>query len=148
MSGATAAILAVHLSATAAMTGLIWFVQVVHYPLFRHVGSAGFVEYESAHQRRTSWVVGPFMAVEGVSALVIGAALRDELGTALPLLGLVMLAIVHASTVFLQVPAHRRLSQGDDAATVDRLVTTNWIRTVGWSSRSVIAIAMVVAAAG
>jgi hypothetical protein len=148
MSGSTAAMLAVHLSATAAMTGLIWFVQVVHYPLFRRVGSVGFVEYEQAHQRLTSWVVGPFMAVEGVSALVIAAVVRDEVGSVLPALGLVALAIVHASTVFLQVPAHRRLGRGRDADTVDRLVATNWIRTVGWSTRSIIAIAMLIVAAG
>jgi hypothetical protein len=50
--------------------------------------------------------------------------------------------------VFLQVPAHRRLGRGRDADTVDRLVATNWIRTVGWSTRSIIAIAMLIVAAG
>ncbi len=43
-------LLAVHLAATAAMTGLIWFVQVVHYPLFDLVGRAQFVGYEAAHR--------------------------------------------------------------------------------------------------
>jgi hypothetical protein len=72
--------------------------------------------------------------------------LRDEVGLLLPAIGLALLALIHASTVFLQVPAHRRLSDGFDAATHDRLVRTNWIRTAGWTMRTVVAVAMVVVA--
>jgi hypothetical protein len=139
-------LLAVHLAGTAGMMGLIWFVQLVHYPLFDAVGSDQFVAYESAHQRRTSWVVGPLMGVEGVSALAIAAALRDEVGFVLTLIGLGLLAVIHASTVMLQVPAHRRLSERYDAEVVHRLVRTNWVRTIGWSLRVVVALAMIVTA--
>jgi hypothetical protein len=141
-----ATLLVVHLAATAAMCGLIWCVQVVHYALFDGVGADGFVEYERRHQRAISWVVGPFMAVEGVSALVIAGALRDEVGLVLPGVGLVLLAIIHASTVLLQVPAHGRLSDGYDAAVVRRLLRSNWIRTAGWTARTVVAAAMLVVA--
>ncbi len=47
-----AVLLTSHLVATAAMVGLIWFVQVVHYPLFAAVGSGGFAECLV----RTNWV--------------------------------------------------------------------------------------------
>ena len=57
--------LTVHLAATAAMVGLLWFVQLVYYPLFALVGPDGFVEYEHSHQQRTSYVVGPLMAPRG-----------------------------------------------------------------------------------
>ena len=50
------------LLATAAMVGLVWFVRVVHHPLFAAVGSGGFAQYEQLHQRRTSLAVGPSMA--------------------------------------------------------------------------------------
>jgi hypothetical protein len=139
-------LLAVHLAATAGMMGLIWFVQLVHYPLFRAVGPDHFVAYESAHQRRTSWVVGPLMGVEGVSALAIAVVLRNEVGIALTLVGLALLAMIHGSTVLLQVPAHRRLSEECDVEVVHRLVRTNWVRTIGWSLRVVVAAAMIVAA--
>ena len=139
-------LLAVHLAATAGMMGLIWFVQLVHYPLFEAVGPDHFVAYESAHQRRTSWVVGPLMGVEGLSALAIAAALRDEVGLELTLAGLTLLAVIHASTVLLQVPAHRRLSERYDGDVVRRLVRTNWVRTIGWSLRVVVASAMIVTA--
>ena len=146
MAVGEAVLLVVHLAATAAMCGLIWFVQVVHYPLFAGVGADGFTEYERRHQRATSWVVGPFMAVEGASALVIAMWLRDEVGPLAVGLGLLLLAVVHGSTVLLQVPAHGRLSNGYDAAVAARLVRTNWIRTAGWTLRSVVAATMIVSA--
>ena len=142
MSSTTAALHSAHLLSTTAMVGLIWFVQVVHYPLFAAVGEQNFVAFENQHTQRTSWVVGPFMAVEGVTALAIFATPGEGLSRALPLLGLVLLAIVHASTVALQVPAHRQLSTAADPVIMRRLVATNWVRTVGWSLRSILAMAM------
>jgi hypothetical protein len=146
MSEGEAVLLVAHLAATAAMCGLIWFVQVVHYPLFAGVGPDGFAAYERRHQRTTSWVVGPFMAIEGVSAVAIAAWLRDEVGLVLVGLGLALLAVIHGSTVLLQVPAHGRLAIGYDPAVAARLVRTNWIRTAGWTLRTLAAATMVVTA--
>jgi len=146
VTGGASALLAVHLAATAAMVGLIWFVQVVHYPLYRMVGQAQFAAYESAHQRLTTWVVGPLMAVEAMCAISLLLFPVDGLGKALPIVGLALLAAIHVSTALLQVPAHRVLSGGYDPDVADRLVATNWLRTCGWSARVAIAIAMVLVA--
>lgn len=141
----TVLVLSAHLVATLVMVGLIWFVQVVHYPLFAAVGVDQFVAYEVAHQRRTSYVVGPPMAVEGVTALVLLFATPDGVDRWLALIGAGLLAVVHASTVFLQVPAHGRLALSHDPLDIRRLVRTNWIRTIGWSARGVVAVAMLIA---
>jgi hypothetical protein len=141
-----AALLALHLAATAAMFGLIWFVQVVHYPLFAAVGRDGFVSYETAHRRRTAFVVGPLMAAEGLSAVVLVVAPPAGVGPALPVAGLVLLGVIHMSTVWLQIPQHAELNEGYDDATVRRLVRSNWVRTLGWSGRCAIAVAMVIVA--
>ena len=37
--------------ASVAMATVIWFVQVVHYPLFDRVGREGFTIYEMAHSQ-------------------------------------------------------------------------------------------------
>jgi len=42
------------------------------------------------------------------------------------------------------VPQHAALVDGYDAARVHRLVRTNWVRTVGWSLRGIIAAVMIV----
>jgi hypothetical protein len=140
-------LLAVHLAGTAAMVGLIWFVQVVHYPLFAHVGVDGFDRYALEHQRLTSFVVGPLMLVEGVTAVVLALVPPAGLGRALPVTGLALLAVIHASTVGLQVPIHRRLGAGYDDHAARMLVRTNWVRTIGWSARGLLAVVMLVVAA-
>lgn len=136
-------VLLLHLLATAAMAGLIWFVQVVHYPLFVAVGESNFADYEHRHQRLTSYVVGPLMAVEGLTALALAATAATTVGWAAVLAGWVLLAIIHASTIFLQVPAHAQLAEGFNAEVANRLVRTNWIRTIGWSLRAGLAAVMV-----
>lgn len=131
-------ILIVHAAVTLFMTGLIWFVQIVHYPLFALVGHAGFPEYERWHARRTGWVVAGPMLAELAAAIAIAWCG----GGALAWLGLALLAIIWLSTGLWQVPAHRRLEAGFDAAAHRRLVRTNWVRTAAWSARGVIALAL------
>jgi flagellar biogenesis protein FliO len=41
------------------MFGVIWIVQVVHYPLMRFASSPRFTRFETGHRLRISWVVGP-----------------------------------------------------------------------------------------
>lgn len=137
----------VHAAATWFMVGLIWMVQVVHYPLFANVGGDGFVAYEAAHTRLISFIVGPPMAIEGVTALVLVAAPPDDVSRGLAFAAAAVLGVVHLSTVTLQVPAHRRLSSAWDPSVGDRLVATNWIRTIGWTIRGVLALVMVAAVA-
>ncbi|MFM8334681.1 MAG: hypothetical protein ACKODK_03905 [Opitutaceae bacterium] len=124
-----------HAAATLFMTGVIWFVQIVHYPLFGRVGAAEFPAFEREHARRTGRVVGPAMVVELLLALALAAR-----GGVLAWAGLALLGVIWASTAFVQVPLHRRLEQGADVAAQRRLVRTNWIRTAAWTARAVIAI--------
>jgi hypothetical protein len=125
---------------TFAMTGLIWFVQVVHYPLFGLVVDPQHSEYARVHQGRTGWVVGPTMLLElGTALLLVVPGMRPaRVGFGEALVGLGLLVVVWASTGLLQVPLHGRLLRGLDEAVVRRLVGTNWIRTVAWSLRSVL----------
>jgi len=134
------AVVIAHAGSTLAMTGLIWLVQIVQYPLFARVGVDGFVSYHREHVRRTTWVVAPLMLTELMTAawLVIdppSATLRP-----LALVGLALLAAIWLSTVALQIPCHRKLEAGLDQAVVRRLVTTNWLRTVGWTARAATAL--------
>jgi hypothetical protein len=135
-------VLLVHAAATWFMCGVIWFVQVVHYPLFTHVGAATSAAYARANQRRTTAVVLPAMLVELACAGWL--AWSPPAGTPpwQPQLGLALLGVIWTSTLLLQVPAHARLSAGPDEAAVGRLVRTNWIRTAAWSTRGVLALGM------
>ena len=131
-----------HLVATVFMVGLIWFVQVVHYPLFNRISGDASIQYAAEHQRRTAWVVGLPMLVEGITTLWLFFNPID--GRLLPLLGGLVLLKIHLSTIFLQIPLHKKLSQGYEREVVRKLVATNWVRTIGWTIRAAIAVAIVV----
>jgi hypothetical protein len=128
-------LLLIQFAATALMTGIVWFVQIVHYPLFESIPAEGFTRYEQTHTVRTGLVVAPLMILELAAAL------------ALPLLGSPIafnhlyvaasgsLAIIWTSTFLIQVPLHGLLEKRHDKVSIRRLVTTNWIRTLFWSFR-------------
>ena len=136
-------VLLVHLAATLFMTGLIWFVQIVHYPLFAGVGAPGWTGYAAAHTGRTRWVVGPPMLTEAAAALVLVLRPPAEVPAAWAWTGLGLLAVVWLSTAFIQVPRHRLLADGFDAGVARSLVATNWLRTVAWTARAALALGMV-----
>lgn len=119
------------------MTGLIWFVQRVHYPLMAEVKREDYREYQAKHERRTLPVVVLCMTLELASGLALIVWRPDwmALWTALVSAGLV--GITWLSTAFLQVPCHGKLAElGFDQRIHARLVSSNWIRTIAWSARS------------
>ena len=125
----------VHLGATLALVGVIWVVQVVHYPLFAGVGAEGWAAYEAAHQSRITLVVGPLMVAELVTAVWLVLDRPAALPTWAVVLGAVLVGVLWASTAFLQVPLHNALGGAFDADAHGRLVATNWLRTVAWTAR-------------
>ena len=127
------------------MFGVIWIVQIVHYPLMRFVPGAQFGRFEAAHSTRISWVVGPLMAVEGVCVLAFFFAPPVGLPWWLPWAGAVAEAIAIGTTIVVSAPLHGRLGAHFDPALLDRLIATNWIRTAAWTARAAVAIAILVA---
>lgn len=127
-----------HLAATLFMGGLIWTIQLVHYPLFARVGEDRFVAYEASHTRR----MGVLLVVPALAEIVAaGWLIRD--GGPLAFAGAALLVAIWTLTAVVFVPLHGRLQQGVSvAALVARLVRLNWLRTALWSARGVIAVVL------
>lgn len=118
------------------MTGLIWLIQIVHYPLFNRVGNAEFALYHSMHSKLISFIVMPVMIFElfTLGLLIMGHAdfnLTDKLILSLSLF------IIWATTFFFSVPAHNELTEGFKEASYQKLVWTNWFRTFFWTVKSI-----------
>lgn len=120
------------------MAGLIWFVQLVHYPMFADVPEEVFVEYERIHQARTVWAVGPMMLLELGTALAMLSQRPPGVPAWVPWVGLALLLLVDGSTAVFFGPQHGRLSAGFDPTLHRQLVDWNWIRTFGWTARGVL----------
>lgn len=125
----------VQVASTLPLVGVIWTVQVVHYPLFAGVGPEGWAAYEAAHQSRITPVVGPLMLAELVSAAWLVLDRPPEIPAAAVLAGAALVGLIWASTAFVQVPLHGALGSAFDADAHRRLVATNWVRTAAWTAR-------------
>lgn len=134
-------LLLLNAASTWALVGLIWTIQLVHYPLMARVGAAEFPGYHAAHARAITPLVGLLMLVEGATAALL--VLNPPPGVSRALLGVgLLLVVAHVLvTAFLSVPLHTRLAAGYDAALLRRLTATNWLRTAAWSARGLLVLA-------
>lgn len=128
--------------ATLPLLGLIWTIQLVHYPLFARIGTAEFVEYQTQHMRRITWVVAPLMLVELATAILLVVLAPLDV---LAIIGLALVILIWTSTACIQVPSHHRLASGFDPKAHAWLMKSNWIRTIAWTARTAICVAMLAA---
>jgi hypothetical protein len=123
-----------HFAVTCALTGLIWTIQIVQYPLFDRVGRDAFPLWHAAYTAAITRVVAPLMLVELCGALwLVGWAGHREPAF---LTSLAPLATVWIATAIVQVPLQNRLARGFDPASHLRLVRSNWLRTLAWTLRT------------
>jgi hypothetical protein len=129
-------VLMLHVATTMFMVGLIWFVQIVHYPLFAHVGDNTFFSYHQRHIQRITFIVAPIMMLELATGLVLWFRTPFHPFWIINTIGM---AVIWGSTAFWQVPLHNQLSLADGSARlalIDQLVASNWLRTITWSFRA------------
>ena len=131
-------VLLAQIATSCMLTGLIWTIQVVHYPLFASVGADRFVAYGASHARLITFVVGPLMLAEAATAIAFLVIRPPSIPMWIPVAGGILLATVWLTTAFVSVPCHARLAEGFDADAHRRLVDTNWIRTIAWSARAAV----------
>ena len=122
-----------HLLFSLYMFGLIWFVQIVHYPLFAAVMPQNFTAYEQKHTHFTGFVTAPMMVIELLTGIALVYLNLDSLFYWFNLTGIILL---WASTFFIQVPLHGQLTEKHQPRAIKKLVQTNWIRTIIWSVRA------------
>jgi hypothetical protein len=129
-------LLLLNFAAAAYLAGLIWMVQVVHYPSFGLVPKEAWVAYHAAHTRRMGYVVMAPMVVELGLAIWLAWAGRAALPGGAGWWSLGLVGLIWAATFFISVPFHNRLEKGFDYIAIDGLTRTNWIRTLAWTARA------------
>jgi hypothetical protein len=133
-----------HAVATLVLVGVIWTIQVVHYPLFAAVGTDGFAAYEAAHSTRITALIALPWAVQGLTTVALLLAPPAGPPRWLVWLAAALAVVPVLVTVALSVPAHQQLADGFDAAAHARLVGTNWLRTAAWTVHGAVATALLV----
>lgn len=131
----TKLVLLINAAATLFLVGLIWMVQIVHYPLFDMADRANFPAFEAAHSNRITLIVGPAMLLELVTAGWLLVSRPDGIPVWTLWVGAALVGVAWFVTAFVSVPQHAILSGGFNQRAYQTLVDTNWIRTLAWTLR-------------
>jgi hypothetical protein len=91
----------------------------------------------------TTWVVAPLMLIELASAFWLALNMISPVRPMEAWVGLALVALAWVSTFMLQVPLHDKLARSFDATSAERLVATNWVRTVAWTLRAALCLTWV-----
>ena len=128
--------LAMHLALASLMVGVIWVIQLVHYPSFRFTDREKYVSFQIFHMRKISFIVMPVMVLEFLSGLLL--VLYHSNHESLLRISFILLLIIWLVTALFFAQVHQKLSKGYDETLVRKLVSFNWIRTLLWTTRTII----------
>ena len=122
-----------HLIFTSIMTGVIWVIQIVHYPSFHFIEKELYTAFQKFHMNKISIIVIPIMLAE----LITGIMLFIDKGSKSPFLiiSFVILVLIWLITGVFFSKAHNELMTGYQELVVNQLVVMNWIRTLLWTLR-------------
>ena len=125
--------LIIHLIATSAMVGVIWIIQLVHYPSFHFIELNQYTTFQRFHMSRISYVVIPAMLTELFTLILIIISM-DQIDTLVLASAILLISIWLITAVFFS-GVHQKLTLGYDQTVVDKLVKLNWGRTLLWTLR-------------
>ena len=107
---------------------LIWLVQLIIYPSFRYTADEYFIIWHARYTRLIALVVTPLTLFQ------VGIEIMHVLFLTPRWLRIGIIAVIWISTFSFSVPCHNRLhTEGKTRELVERLIETNWIRTLLWS---------------
>jgi hypothetical protein len=110
---------------------VVWLAQAIMYPSLAHIEENVFVEWHQTYSTRIAFFVIPLLCGQ---AIIVGIMIYYG-GSFLTLLSAAMIAMCWASTFGLSVPCHARLQRfGKDLTVIRKLVRTNFIRTILWTT--------------
>lgn len=128
----------IHVFATLFMTGVIWYVQLVHYPYLRFTAEDSAREAAEFHQRRTGYVVMPVMFLEFGTGIFLLSSTWMMLFSRTLWLNLLLLLAIWGVTFLKFMPLHKAMLNKFDSSLIRSLVAVNWVRTILWTARAVI----------
>ena len=122
-----------HLIFTSIMTGVIWVIQIVHYPSFHFIEKELYTAFQKFHMNKISIIVIPIMLAE----LITGMMLFLDKSSKSPFLtiSIIILVLIWLITGVFFTKAHNELIAGYQELVVNQLVAMNWIRTLLWTLR-------------
>jgi len=127
-----------NLCASVFMTGIIFFIQIVQYPLLHNISTFDFSCYFKKSNYRISWIVYSALVIEigfaiGLSFLPVRAVMQVPI-----LITYMLLAAATLNTFLIQAPMTQRLQLAFDRELLSKVMFFNGVRLVTWTLRTIL----------
>jgi len=126
-------VLYIHLIFTSIMVGVIWVIQLVHYPSFHFIKPDIYTVFQKFHMEKISMIVMPMMIAELITVLLL--LYSEDSKNTLIIISFILLIIIWGITAVFFSGVHNKLIAGYQATIVNNLIVMNWIRTLLWTIR-------------
>ena len=124
----------IHLATSWALFGLIWTIQLSHYPSFRFISENDFSTFHQHHTASITMIVMPLMLLE--LGMISWQAYQTSWNW-IWVIPLLLVVGIWASTFFIQIPLHGKLENEKNLEIIHQLVKSNWVRTIFWSIKAI-----------
>ena len=123
----------IHIVSTSLMVGVIWIMQLVHYPSFNFINVEEYKSFQEFHMKRISLIVIPAMIIELTSGVLIFWIYQTD--NIFFIFSLFCLFFIWFLTAILFSKMHQKLTLGYQISIITKLVNLNWLRTISWTLR-------------
>ena len=117
------------------MVGVIWVIQLVHYPSFHFIDKDIYDSFQKFHMNKISIIVIPVMILELTTGFLL---LIWNSKNILIIVSFGILILIWGITGLFFSDAHGKLISGYNELIVNKLVSMNWIRTVLWTLKMIL----------
>ena len=112
-------LLKVNFISTSLMVGVIWVIQLVHYPAFHFIDKDMYASFQKFHMNSISLIVVPVMILELATGVLLLAGNSKNI---LIIISFSLLILIWAITGIFFSGAHGKLILGYNTLVVDKLV--------------------------
>ena len=126
----------IHLVFTSILVGIIWVIQLVHYPSFHFIRKDIYVSFQKLHTDKIAIIVAPVMLIELITGILL-IYMETNINIVL-IVSLVILLAIWILTAIYFYKAHQNLMSGYNKEIINQLIKLNWIRTVLWTFRLIL----------
>ena len=113
------------------LVGIILLTQFVNYPLFKKINN-DFECFHTDYTYRIGYLVAPIMILE---LIVVTLILFNNVVNNFIIIITLTTILIWASTFFIQVPIHNKIGHRKDIRKINKLIQSNFIRTILWSAK-------------
>ena len=126
-----------NLALSGILMGIILMTQFISYPLLKSIPKDAFTDYHATYTGYIAPLVGPLMVFE---LIVISILTFQDPTNTIHIASTALVIMIWLSTFLIQVPLHNKLSKAFHLGKINKLIRSNWIRTLGWSLKFALAL--------